>query len=217
MPTPADDVRLTAGFTGLDDLSDELEPLHPAQWELGLGREQVLSAVGIEQAVSRWFAGDTGPKAAMAKAAPAQCGTCGFFTAIGGSIGQVFGICANEFGAADGRIVATTFGCGAHSSVRPQEKAPVPTVGLVVDDQADELSDASDLIDLDIPGLEAETMEPATVAVSEIQDLSVDNPDSEISGVDESEAQLEPESDVEAVDFVEPELESAAAQDPVDE
>ena len=83
----------------------------------------------------------------MAKSAPAQCGSCGFLVAIGGSMGQVFGVCGNEFGAADGQVVATTFGCGAHSSVRQEQAAPIPVVDLVIDDQADEQSDSSDLPD----------------------------------------------------------------------
>jgi hypothetical protein len=83
----------------------------------------------------------------MAKSAPAQCGSCGFLVAIGGSIGQVFGVCGNEFGAADGQVVATTFGCGAHSSVRVEQATPIPVVDLVIDDQADEQSDSSDLPD----------------------------------------------------------------------
>jgi len=145
LPAPENDERLTAGLTGLDEFADDLEPLHPVQWEMGLGREQILSTVGLERAVARWFSGDTGPRAAMAKAAPANCGTCGFLTPIGGSLGQVFGICANEFGAADGQLVATTFGCGAHSSVRPDVKAPVPVVPLVIDDESDERSDASEV------------------------------------------------------------------------
>ena len=83
----------------------------------------------------------------MAKSAPAQCGSCGFLVAIGGSIGQVFGVCGNEFGAADGQVVATTFGCGAHSSVRVEQATPIPVVDLVIDDRADEQSDSSDLPD----------------------------------------------------------------------
>jgi hypothetical protein len=67
--------------------------------------------------------------------------------AIGGSIGQVFGVCGNEFGAADGQVVATTFGCGAHSSVRVEQATPIPVVDLVIDDRADEQSDSSDLPD----------------------------------------------------------------------
>ena len=150
LPAPENDERLTAGFTAiadLDDLSDDLAPLHPAQWELGLGREKVLSTVGLERAVDRWFEKLNGPRSAMAKSAPAQCGSCGFLVPVGGSIGQVFGVCGNEFGAADGQIVATTFGCGAHSSVRIENATPIPVVDLVIDDQADEQSDSSDLPD----------------------------------------------------------------------
>ena len=43
LPISEDDERLTAGFTALGDLeelSEDLAPLHPAQWELGLGREK---------------------------------------------------------------------------------------------------------------------------------------------------------------------------------
>ena len=150
LPAPENDERLTAGFTAiadLEDLADDLAPLHPAQWELGLGREKVLSTVGLERAVDRWFEKLNGPRSAMAKSAPAQCGSCGFLVPVGGSIGQVFGVCGNEFGAADGQIVATTFGCGAHSSVRIENATPIPVVDLVIDDQADEQSDSSDLPD----------------------------------------------------------------------
>ena len=139
LPPAENDERLTAGFTGIDDLAPELEPLHPRQWELGLGREKVLSDVGLDKAVARWMAGQTGPRSAMAKAAPAQCSTCGFLVPIGGSLGQAFGMCANEFGAADGQVVAMSFGCGAHSAVVATAKAPVPVVDLVVDDVADDL------------------------------------------------------------------------------
>ena len=150
LPISEDDERLTAGFTALGDLeelSEDLAPLHPAQWELGLGREKILSIVGLERAVDRWFEKLNGPRSAMAKSAPASCGSCGFLVAIGGSIGQVYGVCGNEFGAADGQVVATTFGCGAHSSVRAAQSTPIPVVDLVIDDQADEQSDSSDLPD----------------------------------------------------------------------
>jgi len=150
LPVSENDERLTAGFTALGDLeelSEDLAPLHPMQWELGLGRKQVLSTVGLERAVDRWFEKQNGPRSAMAKSAPAHCGSCGFLVAIGGSIGQVFGVCGNEFGAADGQVVATTFGCGAHSSVRVAQSTPIPVVDLVIDDRADEQSDSSDLPD----------------------------------------------------------------------
>ena len=139
LPVSPNDPRLTAGFTGLDDLATDLSELQNNQWQLGLGREQILSEVGISQAVKRWMSGQTGPRSAMAKSAPADCSTCGFLIPIGGSLGQAFGMCGNEFGAADGRIVAMSYGCGAHSSVVVDETSPVPVVELVVDDVADEL------------------------------------------------------------------------------
>ena len=66
LPTREDDPRLVPGFTGLDEtLPDELtDPLNPPGWELGLGRERILSDVGRNEAVDRWYAGDFGPRAA---------------------------------------------------------------------------------------------------------------------------------------------------------
>lgn len=144
LPTEPGDPRLAPGFTDTD-AAEDLAPLAPVAWELGLGRESVLSPLGLELAVDRWMSGQTGPRAAMAKAAPSQCSTCGFLAPIGGSVGQAFGVCANAYGAADGQIVALDFGCGAHSSVRIDHSRPVPVVGLAVDDDADEVSGAEDL------------------------------------------------------------------------
>lgn len=142
---PHGDDRLTAGFTDVPE--DQAVEFAGTQWELGLGREQVLSVAGLDRAVDRWLAGQTGPKSAMAKAAPGQCSTCGFLVAVGGSLGQAFGICGNEYGAADGTLVAMSYGCGAHSSVRVDHLPPVPVVDLVIDDDADEVEDASGLPD----------------------------------------------------------------------
>lgn len=119
-PTAPDDVRLAPGYSGADALeaSDEYDgstPLRPEQWELGLGRVRVLSAIGLVEAAERWNDGDFGPDSAMAKAAPGHCASCGFLLPVGGALGQRFGLCANEMSPADGRVVDLGYGCGAHS------------------------------------------------------------------------------------------------------
>ncbi|MGX2995425.1 DUF3027 domain-containing protein [Streptomyces sp. JNUCC 64] len=88
--------------------------------ELGLGRVRVLSRDGLREAAERWDLA-FGAGTPMAQAAPSNCGSCGFLAPLGGSLGQVFGVCANEFAPADGRLVSLAYGCGAHS-----EAAVVP-------------------------------------------------------------------------------------------
>ncbi len=133
LPTPADDPRLIAALTGEDELEGlaSLAPLSPGQWEIGLGRARVLSPIGRDEAALRWHEGDTGPQAAMARNAALECASCGFLLVMGGIVGQAFGICANELGAADGKVVSLNFGCGAHSEVLvepPVEHAEVAPV-----------------------------------------------------------------------------------------
>lgn len=124
LPTPAGDARLVPGYTGEGDLAPEDdEPLRPEQWERGLGRVRVLSPVGRDDAADRWSAGDFGPLSPMARQAPLECGTCGFMLAMGGPLGQYFAVCANVMSPADGRVVALTYGCGAHSEVEPESEA----------------------------------------------------------------------------------------------
>jgi len=123
LPTSEDDPRLAPGWSGLDDLaaaSDE-PGLRPTGWELGIGRRRVLSPEGRDDATSRWFDGETGPHAPMARSAPASCATCGFLLPIGGPTGSAFGVCANGMSPADGRVVALTYGCGAHSEAGPEQ------------------------------------------------------------------------------------------------
>jgi hypothetical protein len=66
----------------------------------------------------------------MAQAAPANCVSCGFLVPIAGSLSQAFGVCANEFSPADGRLVSLGYGCGAHSeaAVMPGPPQPAPMV-----------------------------------------------------------------------------------------
>jgi len=76
---------------------------------------RVLSAVGRDDAAGRWYSGEQGPKSALASTAPATCLTCGFMVRLGGPLGRVFGVCANEYAPDDGKVVSVDHGCGAHS------------------------------------------------------------------------------------------------------
>jgi hypothetical protein len=164
-PSAPDDPRLEPGFTGadaldaLDESLTDVVPLRPEQWELGLGRETVLSSYGRGVAADRWFDGDFGPASPMAKAAPAQCRSCGYLLPIGGLTGQAFGVCANEYGA-DGRVVALGYGCGAHSTVREPDGTGIPVTELAIDELRNELVDLS-------------TVEVVSVSVESESDLSV--------------------------------------------
>ncbi|MCW2812155.1 MAG: hypothetical protein JWP61_2613 [Friedmanniella sp.] len=127
MPTPLDDPRLEPGFTpgdlGLDDDPVESGVARAVVAELGLGRERVLSSTGRDEASERWLHGDGGPENQMTKLAPGVCETCGFFVRLQGSMGAVFGVCANAYSASDATVVSVDHGCGAHSAVRPEDRA----------------------------------------------------------------------------------------------
>ena len=110
LPFQEDDDRLEPGYTATgDDDADRLA------FEWGLGRERVLSRQGRADAATRWYRGTPGPTAPGAVAAAAPCSTCGFLLLLGGSMRQMFGVCAIEWSPDDGRVVSLDHGCGAHS------------------------------------------------------------------------------------------------------
>ena len=127
------DPFLEAGFEATGD--EEVDRV--ALWELGLGRERVLSAEGRDAAATRWFSGDRGPESEAARQAPQPCRTCGFFLPMSGALRSVFGVCANEWSPADGAVVALDFGCGAHSEVDVERRAPEPVDPPVLDDDGE--------------------------------------------------------------------------------
>lgn len=135
LPTAPDDDRLVPAYT-----ADDLEVADPAveavAFELGLGRPRVMSRLGRLEAAERWYDGDRGPQAPIALAAPAHCGTCGFYLPLTGSLRAMFGACANEFAPDDARVVAADHGCGAHSEALV-ETPTLPEAGLVFADDAD--------------------------------------------------------------------------------
>ncbi|MFD5795375.1 DUF3027 domain-containing protein [Streptomyces diastatochromogenes] len=161
LPTDQEDLRLEPGYTGEEQplpnsvMSEDMVELADAEdadvtrgtpatqptvptrgsiaavaQELGLRRARVLSRYGLHTAADRWEEG-FGPKTAMAQAAPATCLTCGFLNPIGGSLGQAFGVCANEFSPADGRVVSLAYGCGGHSEAAVMPKPPQPAAPVI--------------------------------------------------------------------------------------
>ncbi|MFD9002801.1 DUF3027 domain-containing protein [Streptomyces sp. NPDC059582] len=167
LPTDADDLRLEPGYTGEDELppnapvSEEMAELAEAEdaevtagtpatlptapsrgslasvaEELGMRRARVLSRYGLHIGADRWE-DSFGPKTPMAQAAPAPCVSCGFLLPIGGSLGQAFGVCANEFSPADGRVVSFAYGCGGHSEAAVMPTPPRPAEPVIDETRVD--------------------------------------------------------------------------------
>lgn len=113
IPSDPDDERLVPGYTG--DAESHHDPLDPPWWEPGLGRARVLSALGRDEASSRWRSSERGPASPMAKYASSSCATCGWLVHLAGPLGLAFGVCANAMSPSDARVVTLDYGCGAHS------------------------------------------------------------------------------------------------------
>ncbi len=109
LATPSEDERLVPGFAATGDPA-----IDEVAYELGLGRRRLLSQLGRVDAAQRWHDGDFGPGSAMARSTRRVCRDCGFYLPLSGSLGLMFGACANEF-SADGQVVDAEYGCGAHS------------------------------------------------------------------------------------------------------
>lgn len=118
LPYSANDSRLISGFEQTDEQTADAVGIE----EMGLGRARVLSPEGIKLAAERWYASDMGP---VKNVKPSQtCSTCGFFLKLNGSLGRVFGVCANEWSPDDGRIVSMDHSCGAHSETDEERRKP---------------------------------------------------------------------------------------------
>lgn len=103
--------------------------------EMGLGRKRVLSPAGRAAAAERWYAGKAGPNTPGSRRAKAKCATCGFLLKLSGSTSHMFGVCANEWSADDGRVVSLDHGCGAHSETDlPQSSGDWQPSAPVIDE-----------------------------------------------------------------------------------
>ncbi|WP_375497510.1 DUF3027 domain-containing protein [uncultured Jatrophihabitans sp.] len=129
LPPRADDPRLVPAYVDSDDPAVET-----VAFELGLGREFVMSRDGRLDSAERWYAGGRGPDSPMARQAPAHCGTCGFFLSLAGSLAAGFGVCGNEVTDSDGAVVSVEYGCGAHSGVAAESTKLTEAPELVWDD-----------------------------------------------------------------------------------
>jgi hypothetical protein len=134
LPPEPDDPRIVPSYVQSDDPAVE-----EVAFELGLGRKRVLSREGRLDAADRWYSGEGGPDTAMARQAPARCGTCAFLLPLAGSLRAGFGVCGNEVTAVDGRVVSVEYGCGAHSEVKIKVPLSEPAE-LVYDDGDVQLS-----------------------------------------------------------------------------
>ncbi|KUH75807.1 hypothetical protein AU184_15630 [Mycolicibacterium novocastrense] len=134
---PPDDPRLVPGYMATGDPQIDAVAL-----EVGLGRRQVLSQWGRIDAAQRWHDGDYGPGSAMARSTRRVCRDCGFYLPLAGSLGTMFGVCANEF-SADGHVVDSEYGCGAHSDT-PQPAGGGSPLYDPYDDGVLDLTEPSD-------------------------------------------------------------------------
>ncbi|MFK8910817.1 DUF3027 domain-containing protein, partial [Streptomyces sp. YS-3] len=155
LPTEADDLRLEPGYSGEDApppnsaVSEEMAERVEAEdaelvarpgavrgsiaavaEELGMRRARVLSRYGLRAAADRWDE-SFGANTPMAQAAPASCVSCAFLAPLAGSLRQAFGVCANEFSPADGRVVSLSYGCGGHSEAAVMPKPPRPSAPVL--------------------------------------------------------------------------------------
>ncbi|HKB30938.1 MAG TPA: DUF3027 domain-containing protein [Streptosporangiaceae bacterium] len=117
------------------------------------GPKRVLSAIGRDDTAERWYSTDHGPRAPLARAAPAKCATCGFFVLLSAPLGQLFGACANAYAPDDGRVVSVDHGCGAHSEVVLPTGADLSASPII-----DELG--YDLVDLPGVSMQETAFEP---------------------------------------------------------
>ena len=144
LPARVDDPRLVPAYVLSDDPAVET-----VAFELGLGREQVMSRDGRLDTAERWYAGDRGPDSPMARQAPAPCGTCGFFLPLAGALAAGFGVCGNEVTDSDGEVVSVEYGCGAHSEVVAEAPRGTDALEAVWDD-GDEIT-ANEIADVVVP------------------------------------------------------------------
>ena len=165
LSTPADDPRLVPGYVSSGD--DDLDELAA---DIGFGRRLVLSQWGRVEAAQRWYDGDHGPESAMARATRKACRDCGYYLQLNGSLGTLFGVCANEM-SADGHVVSGEYGCGAHSDTPPPAAIGSPMFEPFDDGVLDVVEAVpvlvTEVLEEAVPELERDSPDETLVAVIE--------------------------------------------------
>ncbi|RYV51265.1 DUF3027 domain-containing protein [Pengzhenrongella frigida] len=181
LPFMPDDPRLEPGYVATGD--DEQDRV--AFEELALARVRVLAPEGRERAAERWYTGSQGPTSPGSLVASAACQTCAFLVPLSGSLGLLFGVCANEWSPDDGKVVSLDHGCGAHSETDIEPHAS---------DWPDPVAKIDDL-DLELVSLVKE--QPAAIRDESVVDL-------------DAEPVVEPVVDVVAEPVIEPAVDAVA-------
>lgn len=131
LPFLPDDPRLVPGYVPTGDEDEDRVAID----ELALARARVLGPLGRDQAAERWYRGSRGPTTPGAVAAASECASCAFLVPLQGSLGQVFGVCANAWSDDDGKVVSLDHGCGAHSETDvPQHPTDWPAPDPIIDE-----------------------------------------------------------------------------------
>lgn len=129
LPYEANDPRLQAGFEQTEEDGADLRTID----EIGYGRSRVLSQEGLDQAAERWYNSPHGPVPGTKP--NAMCANCGFLVKMSGSLGTLFGVCANGWSPDDGSVVSLDHTCGAHSETdQPKRRPQWPVVPSRIDD-----------------------------------------------------------------------------------
>lgn len=129
LPYEANDPRLQSGFEQTQEEGADARPID----EIGYGRPRVLSQDGLDQAAQRWYNSARGPVPGTKTSA--MCSNCGFLVKVTGSLGTLFGVCANGWSPDDGGIVSMDHTCGAHSETdQPARRAQWPVMPSRIDD-----------------------------------------------------------------------------------
>jgi hypothetical protein len=199
LPYRPDDPYLVPGYT----VTDPEDPDEVLFWELGLGRERVVGREGLQAAADRWQRGSHGPTSDIAIQASAMCASCAYFVPLSGLLRQHFGACANEWSPADGSVVTTDFGCGAHSETDLELPAPEPLPEHIVDETVIERVIVDRSRPEPEPGLESDP-EPDSEHAEMIEAVLVESPSEDVIQIESPDGNAEVEATTDDMVMVEP-------------